>query len=396
MYEIELVISAQSIDDAEAALTAIGLSTEGIQTIGSVFLVNILLDEEIPEDVYDKIKESETISIVSDSFSPKRGEEVSRSLYLVESHLRRLLLYIPGFAETYLDIILEKATHYKGEALLSKRTSLDALTSQLTLGQIIEVFSYNTSVDGEKPLTWAKLLDLLEQTDDVASLREKISKKIEPVSVWDVISDHVLKTPVELGEISSKLLRLKTIRDTSAHYRIITQKDVKEALFLSKSLISELEIKELTPSDQAAIREADKKASDLMKETDIANGGYPANLANAPIDTVVDPWGMYNRESVSYAAWKVHQNYHRMPYWGGRGNANRWPDNARSEGIPVGGTPKAGCVAILPSGYYGHAMWVEEVLPSNQIKVSQYNFGNQGTYSEMTMVADGLIYIYFE
>ncbi|HMR72992.1 MAG TPA: CHAP domain-containing protein, partial [Candidatus Saccharibacteria bacterium] len=127
-----------------------------------------------------------------------------------------------------------------------------------------------------------------------------------------------------------------------------------------------------------------------------SRGGYPDKWAYAPLDSLVDSWGMYNRECVSYTAWKVFQKNGYMPYWGGRGNANQWPANARAAGIPTGSTPKVGSVAVSMSGPYGHTMWVEAVN-GNQIYVSQYNYyyNGWGNYSEMWLNASGLIYIYF-
>ena len=36
------------------------------------------------------------------------------------------------------------------------------------------------------------------------------------------------------------------------------------------------------------------------------NGGYPAVWANAPMDSLVDSWGMYNRECMSYEIGRAH------------------------------------------------------------------------------------------
>lgn len=124
------------------------------------------------------------------------------------------------------------------------------------------------------------------------------------------------------------------------------------------------------------------------------HGNYPAYWNNAPQDSLLDSWGMLNRECVSYTAWKVYEAYGYMPYWGGVGNANQWPGNAEAAGIPTGSTPRVGSVAISMGGYYGHAMWVEAV-DGNTIHVSQYNFDLAGHYSEMTINGSGLIYIYF-
>lgn len=132
-------------------------------------------------------------------------------------------------------------------------------------------------------------------------------------------------------------------------------------------------------------------------------GGYPGHAVsnfgrwgcNYPLDSGVDNWGMYNRECVSYAAFKVAQSGRHMPYWGGRGNAKQWPGNARAAGIPVDGNPRVGDVAISTSGTYGHAMYVEAVLGGGRIIVSQYNAAWDGRYSEVTINAGGLQFIHF-
>ncbi len=127
---------------------------------------------------------------------------------------------------------------------------------------------------------------------------------------------------------------------------------------------------------------------------DPGHGGYPAVWNNSAQDSMIDSWGMYNRECVSYTAWKVYQTYGYMPYWGGRGNANQWPGDARAAHIATGSTPRVHSVAIWNVGAFGHAMWVEAVN-GNTIYVSQYNYDYQGHYSEMSISASGLTFIYF-
>jgi surface antigen len=102
---------------------------------------------------------------------------------------------------------------------------------------------------------------------------------------------------------------------------------------------------------------------------------------------------MYICECVSYTAWKVYQTYGYMPYWGGRGNANQWLNNARRAGYTVSSTPKPGTVGISLNGPYGHAVWVEYVS-GDQVHVSQYNW-TRGEYSEMTVHKGMFQYIYF-
>ncbi len=126
-------------------------------------------------------------------------------------------------------------------------------------------------------------------------------------------------------------------------------------------------------------------------------GGYPHGWAYAPQDSIIDSWGMFNRECVSFAAFKVALSGRFMPYWGGVGNANQWPGNARRSGIPMdyGGHARVGDVAISTAGYYGHAMYVEAVNSDGTVLVSQYNQFLDGTYSVNTRSAGNLYFIHF-
>jgi surface antigen len=124
-------------------------------------------------------------------------------------------------------------------------------------------------------------------------------------------------------------------------------------------------------------------------------GGYPAKWCEIPQDSVIDSWGMYNRECVSYTAFRVAASGRYMPYWGGSGNANQWPGDARAAGIPVDSNPTPGSVAISMRGAFGHAMYVESVNGDGTINISQYNVNLDGRYSTATVSASGLYFIHF-
>jgi surface antigen len=101
---------------------------------------------------------------------------------------------------------------------------------------------------------------------------------------------------------------------------------------------------------------------------------------------------MYNRECVSYTAFRVAASGRYVPW--GLGNANQWDDNARARGIPVDSNPRPGDVAISNAGAFGHAMYVESVS-GGTIFVSQYNAALDGRYSTKTISAAGLVFIHF-
>ncbi|MBS7346493.1 MAG: CHAP domain-containing protein [Candidatus Sacchiramonaceae bacterium] len=152
-------------------------------------------------------------------------------------------------------------------------------------------------------------------------------------------------------------------------------------------------------SEQAAAiaRRAANSGGYVTGATDGSNGGYPSIWANAPMNSYVDSWGMYSRQCVSYAAFKVSQAYGNMPYWGGIGNANEWLRNARNQGIPNGSTPKVGSVGVQLSGTYGHVAWIEAVNPNGTLRISHYNVNWTGTYAVWDNVSPSFFdgYIYF-
>jgi surface antigen len=170
----------------------------------------------------------------------------------------------------------------------------------------------------------------------------------------------------------------------------------------TKERLPEMPLKaEPRPAPAPIVRRAAAKPASTPKPVRAAapavravnGGGYP--YANVPFpNTSVDPWGLYKRQCVSYAAWKVSASGRNMPNWSGKGSAYMWDDNARAAGIPVDSTPRVGDVAVKNGGS-GHVMYVEAVHGDGTIKVSDYNNDGRGTYGERTRSAAGLVFIHF-
>ncbi|HEU0266063.1 MAG TPA: CHAP domain-containing protein, partial [Candidatus Saccharimonadaceae bacterium] len=127
-------------------------------------------------------------------------------------------------------------------------------------------------------------------------------------------------------------------------------------------------------------------------------GGYPYCGAQ---DSSIDPWGLYNRECVSYVAWSLATRFHRyVANFSGQGNAYQWPESAvEYSGAQVVQNPQPGDAVILPAtsnnfAPIGHAMVVEAVN-GDSVNVSQYNFGGTGEYSTMTIGTGGVIFLRF-
>ena len=147
--------------------------------------------------------------------------------------------------------------------------------------------------------------------------------------------------------------------------------------------------------------------SSLPAQATVGTNDYPAYLASAAKDSLVDPWNFYNRECTSFVAWRLNHdegipftNHYKGAAFG---NAYQWAGAAESVGIPVNGTPTPGSVAVYPaslpgSGGFGHVAYVDSVNNSaGTVTVEEYNFNVVGGYDQRIQAIDalGVQYIHF-
>ncbi|MAU34278.1 hypothetical protein CL689_00385 [Candidatus Saccharibacteria bacterium] len=259
-------------------------------------------------------------------------------------------------------------------------------------------------------------------TIEMLASSQSIGDFINKQEYRSVSRDQLTDTIAEIKELKAELEKQKVdvenvLRDQENQRNQLAAKEAEQRDLLSKTQGSEENYRRLSSEStaqkeqlqreqQAAIERALAAAgggAGQVSAGDPNKGGYPAYLANSNYyNPLVDPWGMYSRQCVSYTAWKVHQKNGYMPYWGGRGNANQWPGNARAAGITVSTVPRAQSVGVIMSGTYGHTVWVESINSNGTINISQYNYYNAGGsgwghYSEMYNVSPGAYdyYIYF-
>ncbi|HSX41187.1 MAG TPA: CHAP domain-containing protein [Candidatus Saccharimonadales bacterium] len=242
---------------------------------------------------------------------------------------------------------------------------------------------------------------------EILASSKNFSDYVDKQIYYDRLKDHVQEATETVRKLKSDLEK----QQADLEIAIKQQGDLASALASQQAqqsqLLAQTQGQEAKYQQQAAANNA--RANELKSQQAAilasqfgghvsggsqCGGGYPNRWCSAPQDSTIDSWGMYNRECVSYTAFRVADSGRYMPYWGGRGNANQWPSNARGAGITVDGNPRVGDVAISMSGPYGHAMYVEGVSGGN-ITVSQYNFGNNGEYSTMSISASGLQFIHF-
>lgn len=237
---------------------------------------------------------------------------------------------------------------------------------------------------------------------------KSISDFIDKQEYRNKIDEQVQKSIAEIKQLKADLAKQKTdaehvLADQKSQQNVLADTQRQQANLLAQTQGQEASYQKLVQQNSSQIATlraqqiaANKALGGKVIPGDPHHGGYPNAWNNAPMDSFIDNWGMYNRECVSYTAYRVAASGRYMPYWGGHGNANQWDNNAVADGIPVSGTPQVGDVAISNAGAFGHAMYVEAVLGGGQIYVSQYNYGFTGEYSEMTVSASGLSFIHFK
>ncbi len=248
-------------------------------------------------------------------------------------------------------------------------TTLEMLASSNNLSDFVDKQVYQSTVQDK----------VKTALDEVTALKLKLQDQ----------KNEVEQLLIDLQTQQSQLSEAKSKQDQLLSYNQSQQDSFNKQIQANQSKIADLR------AQQAAIN-----AQHFLGYTIVAghNGRdtYPNTWRNAPQDSMIDAWGMFNRECVSYTAWKVASSGRHMPYWGGSGNANQWPDNARAAGIPVSSSPRAGDIAIAYWGSFGHAMHVDSVNDDGTINISQYNWDYHGTYSEIYHFnTSGLVFIHF-
>ncbi|MBI2589328.1 CHAP domain-containing protein [Candidatus Saccharibacteria bacterium] len=331
-------------------------------------------------------------------------DEQIRSLQEQNASNRQTANQLAVQASSYQDAVdrLSLQINSIRQAILDYQHQSDQLQQQIEVQQ--------TELDREKKVLGQNIktmylegqistLEILAASKDLSEFVDKQQYRNSVQSKVKATYDKITELKLELQQKQREIQSL--IKDQQAQ-----QAQLDASLNQQNQLLSYTESQKAGYDSQikannsqiAALRAAQLAANNRLggsvEPGDPGHGGYPAQWDRAPQDSLLDSWGMLNRECVSYTAWKVFEAYGYMPYWGGVGNANQWPANAQAAGIPTGSTPKVGSVAISMGGAFGHSMWVEAVN-GNIIRVSQYNFDLAGHYSEMTVNGSGFIYIYF-
>jgi len=251
----------------------------------------------------------------------------------------------------------------------------------------------------------AMYVDGTPDTLEMLATSKNLSEFVDKQEYRSRVQKKIQETMTKIAELQKQLQNQKARVETLIKEQQAQQAQLDADRAKQQEMLSYNEGQQAAYNDQirnnsakiAELRAAQIAANRKLGSRAVAFSGdnsYP--WQNRGFNAGLDDWGMYIRQCVSYTAWKVHEAYGNMPGWGWqvKGNANEWVSNARAMGIPTGSTPKPGSVGISFAGYYGHAVWVEEVS-GGSVLVSEYNYDWAGNFRRATYPASSFTYIYF-
>lgn len=269
-------------------------------------------------------------------------------------------------------------------------TPLEMLASSKNIGDYVDQQEYRSSIQ----------TNLSNTIDEINALKEKLeTKQTEVEKVLDQQKDQ--KAQLAAKEAEQANLVAKTRNDEAAY-----QQMANDARAQAESAAAQQRAYYESLQQQSGGTFSSGMVGGLAITSFSGNqgcsGGYP--YCAGGLDYGVDQWNLFNRECVSYAAWRIQYGYGKaVAPFRGDGMAYEWEWSARkgsgAKAVRVS-DPAPGDAVVLPIAPgiapVGHLMVVEGVS-GDSVYVSQYNFGGTGEYSTMTISksASSVIYLRF-
>lgn len=268
-------------------------------------------------------------------------------------------------------------------------TPVEMLFSSNNISDYMDKQEYRSSVRNELVSTIAKIKDLRAQLDQQKLDVEKVltqQKAQRDSLVAKESQQQDLLSQTKGQEAAYQQLvsdNQQKMNDIAAQQRSYYDSLVKRGIDASYGVYGDFAWRNLSPGNGAG------GCSD----------GYPYCASQ---DSMIDPWQLYNRECVSYAAWALESRFGKyVGGFNGQGNAYEWAWSAPMfSGAYRVYDPQPGDAVILPASSnfapVGHLMVVEYVTDDGWVHISQYNMYGTGQYSTMDIKNAGVIFMRFQ
>lgn len=383
------------------------IAAAGVMAIGTVGGTHLIGAQSLQQQINDLSQQNSQVRAEIQSLEMEAADyqDAINRLTMAINEYEAQIVRLDGEKKAIEDEIVQK------ELELEEQRGL--------LGQSIKAMYLEGEMSTIEMLATSKSLG---DYFDKQQYREVVKNKIK--STLDRITALKAELQTKKEEIEKILKEQQYLKDQAAGQR------AEQNRLLSFNVSQRNAFNQTMKQNQAKI--AELKRQQAIENAKLFGGGvanvqqcgpnYPAYLCNRPMDSMVDPWGMYNRQCVSYVAYMVANDGigGTMPYWGGRGNAWQWgydgwasrngryqtytsansfwhTANAKTYGKQYVSPQNVqrGDVAVK-NGVWGHVMYVESVNPNGTINISQFNHDWTGKYSEAYNVSTaGLVFIRF-
>lgn len=340
----------------------------------------------------------------------RSADDISKEIKALESQISE--------ANSKADSLNQTASTLQGEldSISNQRKAIEA-EIQISKAQYeklqLEIKETEKSIETNRRALGETLANMSVE-EDVTPLErlagsEKISKALDSLEYQSSLKDSLTK---KVNEIKSQKKRLEEKRD--AVKKVLSDQQASEKQLQAK-IVEQNKLIEQTKGDEAEYRkyaEAQNSqksklqaeqaelilqqsrrnaSSGTARDLGVAGDGYSWGggcVVNQSTQwsNIDDPLGYGCGQCVSYTAWRIYKETGYQASWWG--NANMWPASARRHGFSTGSTPRAGSIAVMYIGQYGHVAWVESVN-GNTMVISQYNWPTAsngyrwGEYSRM-------------
>jgi len=232
-------------------------------------------------------------------------------------------------------------------------TPLEVLASSQNLSDFVGKQQYMTDIKAKIQSNMAAISDLKVQLE---------KKKLD-------LSAQAENEKGQLAQVAAK---------QAEQASLLSQTKGQEAAYQSVVAQNKAQLDGVFAARAEEIRR-NQQAGGSFRAGGQCGGGYPNIWCKAAQDSLVDDYGYYNRECVSYAAWKRASIGRMVPrFWG---NAGDWYSRGGN------GSPQYGDVVVWPYGPgspYGHVAIVESNNGSS-ITISEYNYSPRGGFSNRTI-----------
>lgn len=293
-------------------------------------------------------------------------------------------------------------------------------STKVALGQIIADMYVDSSVSPLEMLASSKnLSEYADKQESQRAIQDSLSQKISEIKA--------LKSKLEQSQKEVAVV----LEDQNNQKAQLAAKEAEQQQLVEQTKNDEAQYQQLVNSLQSRIESAAAQQRAYYAALRAQNGGQSFDAGTVGSfqysnwsgnqgcggdgypycgeqDSYGDPWNLYNRECVSYAAWRISEGYGRKVYpfnWSGtaHGSAFDWINRAPNGEYYAKGAwrvsdPQPGDAVVLPivPGFspIGHVMVVESAN-GDWVRVSQYNFFGTGEYSTMNIKKTGVVFLRF-